>query len=163
MIELRKVDSKNVWKIVRLSVDEEQKNFVATNTQSIIEAYTTITSGGVALPFGIYDNDNLVGFVMFGYGTTGDEEDPVIAQNNYCIWRFMIDKEFQNQGLGKKALIAAIQYLETMMPCGKADYCWLSYEPENVIAKRLYSSQGFHENGEMCEDEIVSVLKLSAK
>ncbi len=159
MIELRKIDSDNVWKVIKLSVNIEQENFVATNTQSIIEAYTAITSGGVALPFGIYEDDCLVGFVMFGYGTTGEESDPVIAQNNYCIWRFMIDKKYQHQGIGKKALFVSLQYLESM-PCGNADYCWLSYEPENVIAKKLYSSVGFHENGEMCEGEIVSVLKL---
>ncbi|BCJ93181.1 N-acetyltransferase [Anaerocolumna cellulosilytica] len=159
MIELRKIDSKNVWKVIRLTVDAEQEDFVATNTESIIEAYTTITAGGVALPFGIYDKDCLVGFVMFGYGTSGDEDDPVIARDNYCIWRFMIDKNYQHQGIGKKALLASLEYLKSM-PCGKAEYCWLSYEPENVIAKKLYSSVGFHENGEVCGDEIVSVLKL---
>lgn len=162
MIELRKVDSGNVWKVIKLSVDAEQEDFVATNTESIIEAYTTITSGGVALPFGIYNDDCLVGFVMFGYGTSGDEDEPVIAQNNYSIWRFMIDKNFQHKGLGKKALLASLHYLETM-PCGIADYCWLSYEPENIVAKKLYSSQGFQENGEMCGDEIVSVIKLHKK
>jgi diamine N-acetyltransferase len=162
MIELRKIDSENVWKVIKLSVNDEQENFVATNTESMIEAFTTITSGGVALPFGIYNDGCLVGFVMFGYGTTGDEDEPAIAKNNYEIWRFMIDKKFQHQGFGRKALIASLQYLETM-PCGKADYCWLSYEPENIAAKNLYSSEGFLENGEMCGDEIVSVLKLPRK
>lgn len=159
MIELRKIDSENVWKVIKLSVDHEQETFVATNTDSIIEAFTTITSGGIALPFGIYDDGCLVGFVMFGYGTTGDEDEPVIARNNYCIWRFMIDKKYQNQGIGRKAVVSSLHYLQSM-PCGKAEYCWLSYEPENIIAKKLYSSVGFNENGEMCEGEIVSVLRL---
>ena len=65
-MELRKVDKTNIWKIIKLSVEKEQKEFVATNTESILEAYTTITSGGVALPFGIYNDDVLIGFVMFG-------------------------------------------------------------------------------------------------
>lgn len=159
MVELRKVDSHNIWKIVKLSVNNEQLDFVATNTESILEAYTTITSGGVALPFGIYDGDTLVGFVMFGYDTTGDDDEPDIAAGNYCIWRFMIDKAYQRQGLGKKALHASIEYLRSE-PCGRATYCWLSYEPENVGAKALYSSMGFFENGEMCGEEIVAVLRL---
>ncbi len=50
-MELRKVDSENIWKIVKLSVFDEQKGFVATNTESILEAYVTITAGGTALPF----------------------------------------------------------------------------------------------------------------
>ena len=160
MIELRKVDDENLWDIVKLSVKEEQRNFVATNTESILEAYTTVTSGGVALPFGIYNDDYLIGFVMFGYGSTGDEDEPAIASNNYCIWRFMIDSKYQGKGFGKEAMSASLRYLQSE-PCGKGDYCWLSYEPENTIAKALYSSFGFYENGEMCGDEIVSVLQIS--
>lgn len=163
MIELRKVDCNNVWDIVKLSVGEDQKNFVASNTASIIEAYTTVTSGHIALPFGIYDDDCLVGFVMFGYTPIDEEDDdeiPDIAKGNYCLWRFMIDSRYQRRGLGRKALQASLQYLESM-PCGKADYCWLSYEPDNEVAKKLYTSEGFYENGEMCGDEIVAVRKLS--
>ena len=44
--------------------------------------------------------------------------------------------------------------------CGKAEYCYLSYEPENINAKRLYSKFDFIENGEMDGEEIVAVLKL---
>ena len=33
-------------------------------------------------------------------------------------------------------------------------------EPENEVAKKLYASFGFTETGEMCDDEIVAVLKL---
>ena len=33
-------------------------------------------------------------------------------------------------------------------------------EPENEVAKKLYRSFGFEENGEMDGDEIVAVLKL---
>ena len=74
----------------------------------------------------------------------------------------MIDKAYQHQGLGKKALQLSLDYLRTF-PCGQAEYCWLSYEPENKAAKELYRSAGFMENGEMCGDEIVAVLQLGAE
>lgn len=45
-------------------------------------------------------------------------------------------------------------------PCGKAEYCWLSYEPENTVAKRLYESFGFAETGDMDGEEIIAVLRL---
>ena len=83
----------------------------------------------------------------------------MIAASNYCLWRFMIDKMYQRQGLGKKAMHVALNYLKTY-PCGAADSIWLSYEPENIAAKTLYSAMGFIENGEMCGDEIVAVRKL---
>lgn len=41
-----------------------------------------------------------------------------------------------------------------------AEYCFLSYEKENKVAKKLYESFGFRENGEICDGELVSVLKL---
>lgn len=43
MITLRKVDGTNIWEIIKLSLLEEQNTFVATNVESILEAYTTIT------------------------------------------------------------------------------------------------------------------------
>lgn len=159
MLELRKIDTSNIWEVIDLKVNDNQKGFVATNTQSIIEAYAALSSGHVALPFGIYDNEELIGFVMFGYGATGEEGEPKIANGNYILWRFMIDKNYQGKGYGKAALVASLDYLRTM-PCGFAEYCWLSYEPDNALAKSLYTSMGFKENGEMCGDEIVSVIKL---
>jgi len=53
----------------------------------------------------------------------------------------------------------AFDFIRTW-PCGKAEYCSLSCEPENEVARGLYRSLGFMENGEMDGDEIVAVLKL---
>lgn len=158
-MELRKVTAENLFPIVHLSVDESQQNFVASNTESILEAYVTVTAGNVALPFGLYEEGELVGFVMFGYGGIGEEDEPSVAEGNYCIWRLMIDRRFQGRGLGKKAMKASLDYIKSW-PCGKAEYCWLSYEPENIVAAGLYSSFGFVENGERDGDEVVAVLKL---
>lgn len=159
MIQLKKVDSKNLWEIVKLSVDESQKEFVATNTGSILEAYVTVTSGCVALPFGIYCDNTPVGFAMIGYSTIGDEDEPDIAKDNYIVWRFMIDSRYQGRGYGRESFRAVLDYIKTM-PCGKAEYCWLSYEPQNFAAKKLYASFGFKETGEMDGDEAIAVLKL---
>lgn len=57
MLRIEKVNGKNVWDIVKLQVKPEQMGFVAKNETSLIEAYTTITGGGFAFPFGIYDGD----------------------------------------------------------------------------------------------------------
>ena len=86
MVELRKVDAKNIWKICALEVAEDQRNFVATNTQSILEAYCAISSGGVAMPYGIYDGETPVGFVMLGFGCEDWEDAPEIAKDTYNIW-----------------------------------------------------------------------------
>jgi len=158
-MELIKIDLSNVWTITKLKVKENQKKFVASNSTSIIEAYATIQSGYIALPFGLFEDNQYVGFVMLGYGTNGDEDDLKIANNNYLIWRFMIDERFQGLGYGKKAMECVMRYIKTF-PCGDAEVCWLSYEPENVDAKALYAKFGFEESGEMCGDEIVAVCSI---
>ena len=48
MLRLEKINGKNVWDILKLSVNEDQREFVASNEVSIIEAYTTITNNGYA-------------------------------------------------------------------------------------------------------------------
>ena len=53
----------------------------------------------------------------------------------------------------------ALDFIRTY-PCGSAEYCWLSYEPENDVARKLYNSFGFRETGEMDEGEVVAALRL---
>ena len=160
MLRLEKITGKNVWDILKLCVSEKQKSFVASNDISIIEAYTAITGNGYAFPFGIYEDDTPVGFLMIGFDIDDYWDDaPLIAKGNYNLWRLMIDRHYQNRGYGKEAVRLALEFVKTF-PCGKAEYCWLSYEPENKIASQLYHLFGFVETGEMDGDERIAILKL---
>lgn len=160
-LRLDKVDAKNVWALLDLKVTDaqEEADFVASNTVSIVEAYTTLTAGGHALPFGVYDGDTPVGFLMIGYDCADWEDAPEVAAGSYCLWRLMIDGRYQGRGYGRRAAELALDFIRTL-PCGPADCCWLSYEPENTAARTLYHSLGFAENGEMEGDEVVAVLSL---
>lgn len=160
MVRLEKINGKNVWVALRLSVKEDQREFVASNDVSIIEAYTAITANGYAFPFGIYDDEQIVGFLMIGFDKDDYWDDaPDIANGNYNLWRLMIDQKYQHRGYGKRAIELALEFVRTF-PCGEADYCWLSYEPENVVAKELYASFGFTETGEKDGEELIATLKL---
>ena len=160
MIKLVRINAKNIWTILRLHVSNDQNDFVATNTQSICEAYLSLSGGGQVFPFGIYHDDIPVGFLMIGYDVDETfENPPKIAYGNYSIWRLMIDEKYQGNGYGRKALELALDFIRTY-PCGKAEYCYLSFEPENHTAARLYESFGFVRNGETDGDETVAVLKL---
>ncbi len=89
-----------------------------------------------------------------------EDEIPDYIPGSYLVWRLMIDQEYQGKGYGKEALRLALEYIKTK-PCGDAECCWLSYEPENKAARELYSSFGFEEK-EMPKgwDEVPAVLKL---
>ena len=160
MLRLEKVTARNIRDILELRVSPGQESFVARNDASILEAYTTITANGYAFPFGIYDDNTPVGFLMVGFGTDDDWEDPPsVAAGNYNLWRLMIDRGQQRKGYGREAVRLALAFIRSF-PCGPADYCWLSYEPENRVARRLYASFGFVETGETDGDELIAVLKL---
>ena len=160
MLRLEQVNGKNVWDILKLTIEEDQKNFVANNDISIIEAYTAIIGNGYAFPFGIYENETPVGFLMIGFDIDDYWDDaPSIAKGNYNLWRLMIDKAYQRRGYGKEAVQLALDFIKSF-PCGKAEYCWLSYEPENEAARQLYRSFGFSETGDTDGEELIAVLRL---
>lgn len=97
---------------------------------------------------------------MLGFGTEGSADGlPDIAEGNYNLWHLMIDRQHQGKGYGIEAMRLALDFIRTY-PCGSAEYCWLSYEPENDIARKLYNSFGFRETGEMDEGEVVAALRL---
>ena len=165
MVHIEKLNPVNTWDVVDLKLRKEQKDFVAPNFASIIEAYTSIDTDCTAFPFAIYNDKKVVGFLMIGYNEAamydyfGVYKAPEVSRNNYSIWRFMIDKRYQKRGYGRAAMKLALDFIRTR-PCGEAEYCFLSYEPENEVAAKLYRSFGFEENGELDGDEIVAVLKL---
>ena len=160
MLLLKEITQQNADSICRLSVQEAQQNFVASNKTSLMEAKDALSGGGQAFPFGIYEGDLPVGFLMVGFGTDEHwENPPAIAQNNYNIWRLMIDAHYQGKGYGRQALQLALSFIR-QWPCGKAEHCWLSYHPENSTARNLYQSFGFHETDQKDGDEIIAVLKL---
>ena len=160
MLELKKINRKNVGEILKLEVFDNQKSFVAPNNISIIEAYLAIIENDHVFTFGIYNDDVPVGFLMIGFDVNSDDADaPKIAKGNYNIWRLMIDKTFQGKGFGKKAIELALEFINTF-PCGTAKYCWLSYENDNYVARQLYQSVGFVETDEKDGEEIVAILEL---
>lgn len=168
-ITLEKISYKNYIKVIwGLKVKPKQKHFVASNMGSLAEAYVAVTNGGSALPFAICRNKKPIGFLMLAYGANDDEcwddEDPEfleMAKKSYCIWRLMIDKRYQGKGYGRKAMELALDYIRSW-PCGKADIVWLSYEPENEVAKNLYASFGFVEQPQFYKkgEEMPAFLKL---
>ncbi len=165
-IKLIKVDTDNFDDLIDLSPGEEGKHFVASNIYSLAEAYANNAEGKFAQPFGIYLDDKPIGFLMIGFSNLDEEDMKYVdkypfLENSYLFWRFMIDEKYQNKGYGKEAMSLAMDYIRSF-PNGEAEYCWLSYEPENEKARYLYKSFGFIEEKEMPEgwDEIPAVLKL---
>jgi len=160
-MEFREITNENIWKICMLEVFDNQKDFVAENIQSLAEAYATRNEGNNALPYGIYIDGQPIGFIMIGKGTVGNKDESKLIKENYCLWRLMIDKNYQHKGYGKMAISKTLDMMKNdEFKLGKSKYCWLSYELENIVAKELYLKMGFKEINEMCGNEIMAVLEL---
>ncbi len=150
-IKLIPVDETNREAVLALSVREDQP-FVATNETSLRQAAETNEEyPGVARPFGIYADDQLVGFTMFAFAP--EARDP---EDRYWLWRFMIDKNEQDKGYGQAALAEIIRYFKD----NGADRLYLSTEPENERGLHIYHKAGFRETGAICEDEAVLMRML---
>lgn len=153
MVRLEKIDGKNYSQCIRLEVNEKQKAFVASNVYSLAQAYISmVEEDSVLMPYAIYNDEDMVGFVMLEYYEEKGEK-------VYEIGRMMIDKTYQGKGYGRAAMEQAIEIIKGF-PCGLADKVNISYMPDNHTAKRLYYSLGFFETGEMEGDEVCAVLEL---
>jgi len=156
MIELQKITDNNFEECIKLEPDEEQKNFVASNIKSLAEAYVALSNNEcIPMPYAIYKNEIMVGFVMLSY----NEDDNNGDENMYWVCRLMIDKQYQRKGYGKESMLRALELLRTLNH-GKSSIVYLSYEPENIVAKKLYASIGFIETGDIEGGELVAKLTL---
>ena len=161
MVHLEELNKYSVWDVIELTVKKEQESFIAGNEWSLVHAYVGNKTEGAVYPFGIFDDDKAVGFLMIAYDygeVCNDPDAPEISDNNYFLWRLMIDGEEQGKGYGRKAVELALEFVKTF-PHGKADYCWLCYDKNNEVARKLYLSMGFQEIGEQ-DDDINAVIKL---
>jgi len=146
MIELRKITKDNLEDVLNLEITEEQKAFVSTPAHSLAQAWAYRDT---AFPFAIYADEVIVGFVMLGYYE---------IKNQYTLWKFLIDEQYQGKGYGKDALKLAIKYIKDTFDV-KEIYTGVAFG--NEVAKNLYYSMGFRETGEVDETQIEMRLDLT--
>lgn len=126
-MEFREIDKSNYWDCMALTIDDSQEGFVADNKQSLVEA--AYEDGLYVL--GIYHEETMVGFVLYDY----DDSFP-----GWSMSRFMIGKQFQGKGYGKRAVLAFLDYFKRKH---NADKLYISVSLENTVARKMYASIGF--------------------
>jgi diamine N-acetyltransferase len=150
--EIRPVTKDNWRELIRLKVREDQSHFVASNLYSIAEAQFGDDDEGHwdFYPFGIYDGNTPVGFVMYGYNFEHTKQQAFII-------RLMVDESHQGKGYGRFAME---KLLEIFRGDERIHTVGISYEPENELARQLYARLGFIETGEFLNNETLAELKL---
>jgi len=146
MIHLKKITEENFVQAFNLKLAKGQERFVSHPVRSLAQAYVYRDQ---CQPFGIYNDDEMIGYVMVIY----DYDIP-----EYDIWHMMIDESRQGKGYGTEALIQVITYIKTK-PFGPSNRIALTCNKENVAGLRLYRKIGFTETGMEDDDEIELVLQ----
>lgn len=147
MINLRNITEENFIDAFHLKLASEQERFVSHPIRSLAQAYVYREQ---CQPFGIYEGDTMVGYVMVIY----DYDIP-----EYDIWHMMIDEPHQRRGYGKAALDQVLDYIKAK-PFGTSDRVTLTCSRDNIQALDLYKGRGFAETGAADEDEIELSLMI---
>ena len=141
MVNLKDINKENFWEVIELKVNDEQKKYVLENSISIAQAKVQPE----CIPMAIYNDKTLVGFLMYCIDTD---------DGNYWIYRFMIDKNFQRNGYGKKAMelllteIKKDKHLKTqakkLHTFANMQHCWQHYIPHPHCNLVFFQFQVFH-------------------
>ena len=147
MIHLRKITEENFIDAFNLKLAPEQERFVSHPIRSLAQAYVYREQ---CQPFGIYEGQTMVGYVMVIY----DYDVP-----EYDIWHMMIEQAEQGRGYGKAALDRVLDYIREK-PFGSSDRVTLTCNKENIRALTMYKSKGFAETGVTDGEEIELSLMI---
>ncbi|NRD78528.1 GNAT family N-acetyltransferase [Bacillus sp. BRMEA1] len=126
-IEFKPIDRTNYIECIDLKLNEEQKKFVAPNIFSLVQAAYEPN----LYPLGIYKDNIMIGFILYDY----DNE-----LNGWSMSRFMIDSNYQNQGIGKISIQKFIEFFTNKHGHLKL---YTSASVDNQVAIDLYKKFGF--------------------
>ncbi|NJO84420.1 MAG: GNAT family N-acetyltransferase [Blastochloris sp.] len=132
-----------------MPLEEGQKHFVAPNWYSILQSIWPDEENDRWFSRGIYDGETMVGYTMYGVEQDGE----------YWIVRLMIAQDQQKKGYGRAAMGAILDHFRTMPGCQEV---FISFEPDNDVARRLYANLGFEDTGRVEWGETVYRLALTA-
>jgi diamine N-acetyltransferase len=108
----------------------------------VMESLSTAEQYPGAMPLGVFSSGTLVGFMMGQIIPTGREG------GDFLVWDYLIDAQYQGKGLGRQGLLGAIDIASQLGANGVQVGC----EPSNTIARRLYESLGFVDQGTLNAD-----------
>jgi diamine N-acetyltransferase len=144
-VKLVELNAENWYECCTLEIAEGQESYIEPNAISIAQSKFEES----LKPYAIYYEDKIVGFLMFN---TKLEE-----LGGYWIYRIMIDKNFQQRGIGKLATKLMIDEMAKLPKCQKIV---VGYHPENLGAHKLYASLGFVDKGDRFGKEMAVVLTM---
>ncbi|RVT45007.1 GNAT family N-acetyltransferase [Rheinheimera sediminis] len=143
-VSLEQITKENYEAVCDLDVTEDQLDYVASNMWSLVEAM--FNEGYETRAICVHQRP--VGFLMWVKE----------SREKVSIWRFMVDQQHQQQGIGRIALQLALEQIKQSPGLQQIEIC---YNPKNPVARDFYASFGFVEVGMDEEGEdMLAVIQL---
>lgn len=145
-VKLVELNAENWYECCTLEISESQVEYIENNAVSIAQSKFEPS----LKPYAIHFEGTAVGFLMFN---TVQEE-----LGGYWVYRIMIDKNYQQKGIGKIATKLMIEEMMAKLPDSKKII--VGYHPGNLGAHNLYASLGFVDHGDRFGKEMAVVLEV---
>lgn len=154
-LTLEVITADTLGTVLKLAVAPHQEAYVASNAVSIAEAHFN--------PGAWFRAVNLagapVGFVMlFDSTRPGAIASDPVEPTDMVLWRLMIDRHHQHQGLGRRTLDAIRQHIPAM---GRFTRLLSSFVPGPDGPERFYLGYGFTKTGRHWDGETEIALDLT--
>lgn len=146
MVTLRDLTRDNWVECIRLTVHENQLGNLASNVETIAESkfedHHRLRT--------IYLRDRLVGLLAYAH-----EDDP-LDEELFWVFRLMVDRNHQRQGIGLAAMQLAIAEIAGL----GARRIRTMHKPTNLAAASLYRKLGFtgignHDDGDVLLEMVI--------
>ena len=134
-VELREVTRDTVRAVCKLDAGDGGRQ-VAPNAISIAEAYFSSEAWFRA----IHAGEQLVGFLMLYDPTLSESPE----ENEFFLWRLMIDREHQGKGYGRDAVERLVEHVRTRPG---AQRLLVSHVKQAERLARFYTALGFRYTG----------------
>jgi ribosomal protein S18 acetylase RimI-like enzyme len=138
-VTLRPITAVNWRECAELDVREHQRSWLPSNLVSIAAAQFYPDNYCRA----VYAGEELVGFGMYGIEQN---------TNRIKVFRLMIGGTFQQRGYGVAAMAVILKEIAQRWP---SSAIYVSYQEENVVARRLYDRLRFSQI-EQCAGKITA-------
>jgi diamine N-acetyltransferase len=147
MVTLRDLTRDNWVECIRLTLHENQQGNLASNIATIAESKFEEHHRLRA----IYLDERLVGLLAYAH-----EDDPP-DEDLFWIFRLMVDKNYQRQGIGLAAMQLAIAEIAEL----GASRIRTMHKPTNLAAASLYRKLGFREIGFLGDGDVLLEMRLT--
>ena len=153
-VRLVEMNMDNLLKVCKLSdtLTPEQQKCVAPNAISVAQAHFVPDHAWFKA---IYLDEEPIGFMMVDVDPD-EEEVPPVDKPSVMLWRFMLGRDYQGKGYGKKALDIVTDKFRKE----GNQYFYTSCVMGEVSPYQFYLNYGFVDTGEKDGEEEILKLKL---